>query len=300
MTVALCEKQALAEPTLTMSDPDFWGDIPEECRQLEAKWILNGFPKSGLHLVTNMLRPVVKPMPPGQFRAKHWSGTFREHSWSNEWANMDLMYFQMSQVQMGHYLKGHIGHTLEIEDFLWKLGVAKVFIFRDLRDVVVSQAHHILNENDDRFVHPGKDEYRALPDFDAVLEACIVGLGEWPGVLARWELYAPWRDVKWVLPVRYERAREIPHIVAGELLKYSVARVGGLIGISISDVGEGYAPVCKMMADASQQTEFSPTFRKGEIGGWREAFTERHKQLFKQVDENDWLIQLGYERDHNW
>jgi len=288
------------EQTVTMADPDFWGDIPDGSRSLEAKWILNGFPKSGLHLVTNLMRPIVKPLPPGQFRARHWSGTFREHSWSNDWANMDLMYYQMSQVQIGHYLKGHIGHTAEIEDFLWKLGAAVVFIYRDPRDVAVSQAHHILNEDDDRFVHPGKALYRAMPGFDDVLAAVISGVDKWPGVLDRWALYAPWLSVPWVLPVRFERARLETEAVAGEILQYGVARVGALIGVRIGDVGDGYKITCDLMAKSSRETEYSPTFRRGNVGGWRDVFTAEHKRLFKQSDRDGWLIRLGYEQNTNW
>jgi hypothetical protein len=34
-------------------------------------------------------------------------------------------------------------------------------------------------------------------------------------------------------------------------------------------------------------------------GGWREFFTEEHKQLFKDV-AGDLLVRLGYEKDNNW
>ena len=41
------------------------------------------------------------------------------------------------------------------------------------------------------------------------------------------------------------------------------------------------------------------TFRKGCIGSWKEAFTDEHKALFKQVLGKE-LITLGYEQDDNW
>lgn len=41
------------------------------------------------------------------------------------------------------------------------------------------------------------------------------------------------------------------------------------------------------------------TFRKGQIGRWREAYNAEHKRLFKEfVGES--LIILGYEKDSNW
>jgi hypothetical protein len=41
------------------------------------------------------------------------------------------------------------------------------------------------------------------------------------------------------------------------------------------------------------------TFRKGQIGAWKEEFTPEHKKLFKQYG-GELLIKLGYEKDLNW
>jgi hypothetical protein len=41
------------------------------------------------------------------------------------------------------------------------------------------------------------------------------------------------------------------------------------------------------------------TFRKGQIGAWKEEFTAEHKDLFKQYG-GELLIKLGYEKDLNW
>ena len=41
------------------------------------------------------------------------------------------------------------------------------------------------------------------------------------------------------------------------------------------------------------------TFRKGQIGSWRDLFTPFHKALFKEVMGEE-LIRLGYESDCNW
>lgn len=41
------------------------------------------------------------------------------------------------------------------------------------------------------------------------------------------------------------------------------------------------------------------TFRSGQIGQWREAFTPLNKELFKEKMGQE-LIGLGYEKDNNW
>jgi hypothetical protein len=43
----------------------------------------------------------------------------------------------------------------------------------------------------------------------------------------------------------------------------------------------------------------SPTFRKGQIGNWREEFDEELIRTFKQVAGGE-LIRLGYEKDDKW
>ena len=39
--------------------------------------------------------------------------------------------------------------------------------------------------------------------------------------------------------------------------------------------------------------------RKGQIGNWKEFFSEKHKEIFKEIG-GDLLIKLGYEKDFNW
>ena len=41
------------------------------------------------------------------------------------------------------------------------------------------------------------------------------------------------------------------------------------------------------------------TFRKGQIGSWKDHFELRHKEAFKKI-AGQLLIDLGYEKDFNW
>ena len=41
------------------------------------------------------------------------------------------------------------------------------------------------------------------------------------------------------------------------------------------------------------------TFRTGQIGGWKNAFTAEHTDAFKRV-AGHLLIELGYEKDYDW
>jgi hypothetical protein len=41
------------------------------------------------------------------------------------------------------------------------------------------------------------------------------------------------------------------------------------------------------------------TFRKGQIGGWREEFSEEHERTAREI-AGPLLVELGYEADREW
>lgn len=268
--------------------------------KFDLKFYMNGFPKSGLHFATLMMQPIVRPLPADGFWDKPWAGTFRHNSWSDEWAPLEQILFKVGRIQAGYYLKAHCGYREEIERFTYYSGIAHVFIYRDLRDVVVSQAHHIQHEDDKRFAHPDKEMYRKLGGISEIITACITGLDRYPGVMQRWELYAPWLDVPWVHKVRFEDMRADAEKAAAGLLRYGLNRVAQIFGHKVIVDDGVFAVVTGLMAESAGQTERSATFRKGAVGGWREHFTEEHKRLFKERDTGGWLESLGYAEGEDW
>ena len=266
-----------------------------------AKWFLNGFPKSGLHLATQMFRPFAKVMPPGQLHSRPWIGTFQDNSWSDTWQLIDHQMYNLCRVQPGHYMQGHCAWRQDIENFMWMAGLCHVFIYRDLRDVAVSQAYHIMSDREG-LKHPGRDELKALGGFGEVLEAVIAGPETYPGVMDRWEAYAPWTSVDWVFKFRYEDVLASPAETAESLIAYGVERICGIFqGLTFTLSPEGTAEmVAAMVKCAVDRREESATFRKGVSGEWQHEFTDRHKQLFKESDKNDWLTRLGYTTGSGW
>ncbi|MGH2703243.1 MAG: sulfotransferase domain-containing protein, partial [Actinomycetota bacterium] len=55
---------------------------------------------------------------------------------------------------------------------------------------------------------------------------------------------------------------------------------------------------CERVAQRSW-SQGTATFRRGQIGDWRNHFNEDHKEAFKKM-AGDTLIRLGYEHDLNW
>jgi hypothetical protein len=264
----------------------------------DAKWICNGFPKSGTHLLVQMVHPVA-PFQTGTEAGlfdKPWAGTFNGNSWTEDWTPLEHTCYKLGRVGNGRMVKAHLGHTPELAEWMRLAGLVHIFIYRDLRDVAVSQAHHIIHAGEERFAHPDPSAY-PLEDFDAVLALVIAGHKQFPGVVRRWSYYAPWLDVGWTLSVRFEDLRYEPEEWAERIFTYGMLRNAEVWDKTVTFDPDGLDAVVRVMSKAGQQRERSATFRKGEAGGWREAFTEEHKRLWIANDPDRWLVKLGYEED---
>jgi hypothetical protein len=280
-------------------------DLREE--HFMPKWYLNGFPKSGLHWLSLMMMPVAKPLDDGhEYHNTPWAGTFFHNSWSHEWMPTPRTTYKIGRLLDGTFLKGHCGYNTEIERYLWHLGVANVFIYRDLRDIAVSQAFHVLSEDDDKMAHPEKGLYKKLPDLESVLYEVICGVTseetgvEYPGVLERWEHYAGWLDVDWTCKIRFEELKADTISVARKVLTHGLHRICGIFGLTPKVVVDNLDVVTGWMVSAGKMTAKSPTFRAGRIGDWKTHFTPGLKRTFKDLDTNGWLVRLGYEENNDW
>jgi len=231
-------------------------------------------------------------------------GTFGYNSFTHQWLDLDRWYFLMSRVQQGQYVKGHIGWTEDVARFMQQSRIAHVFITRDLRDVAVSQAYHILSDDDSNNWHPAKAMYRAIErmdGFDGVLEAVITGVGPFPGVCELFEAYAPWLEERNVHHVCFEDAINSLEDTAAGMLRYGIEQFTQGIWEDRFIVDKGkFDQAAKRMANVAGQKERSPTFRHGVAGDWQALFKNRHVEAFKEHDKGQWLVQLGYETGDNW
>ncbi|NIV34405.1 MAG: hypothetical protein GWN58_34580 [Anaerolineae bacterium] len=260
---------------------------------VSPKWILNGFPKAGLHLLGSYLMPIARPQPePGGYVGHDWAGSFLDSSWTCNWDLIERTTYKLGRVIDGWFLRSHIGHLPDIERFLYLLGVAHVFVYRDLRDVAVSQAHHILSDNE-KLLHPGRELFEGWA-FEDVLRAVIVGHEDYPGIVERWALYEPWLHTDWVLCVRFEDLLAQRAEMAEAIWEYGLQRTVGIWGHTFETKRADYEPVLQAMVDSSQNTAASPTFREGKTGGWRDVFTGAMCDLFRQHDPEGLLEAAGY------
>lgn len=248
----------------------------------------NSFPKSGTHLLTQILAgfselgPVVESGLPPVLTFEGESGKPRP---------LSRILGELKRFLPGDIGYGHLHALHEVIDLLSREGRAGYFIYRDPRDVVVSHVFYVTDINN-RHVH--HDHYMQLKDFDERLRVSILGRPElenpFPDIRARFEPYLAWLKERAVLSLRYEDLIENVQAGLSAIFEHALKR-----GFIYS--GDKVAALASLTA--AIQPERSPTFRSGKTGGWHEHFKEEHKKLFKEVS-GDLLVRLGYEQNQNW
>jgi len=273
----------------------------EKIVAIDPRVFVCSFPKSGTHLVEQMIQPFVYRMP----AEKPWAGTFLDHSWTVQWSNIRNTLRRIGWIDYGTYGKGHLGYNEILEAHLYGMGVALLFVYRDPRDVVVSLAHHIM----DGQTHSRNEWYQEM-GFDATLLAVIKGLGPYAGVMERWNEYAGWLDVPWVLKLRFsDLVGPDKREWCEKILRYVVGHCAAHRGFNAELDVDVMDNVADRMIKNSERTDRSPTFRRGVAGGWRDEFKAGHCVAFADTDvrwaeeyglEEPWLVHLGYEDDMFW
>lgn len=268
------------------------------------RYLLNGFPKAGMHLLALMLSPVCSPpeqadMP---WERPDWWGVLH-NIWTTQWRDDDRMrqqFWKLARLQPQQYIRAHVPYREDVAAHIDNCGISHVFVYRDPRDVAVSLAHHVINPDAVNFRHSAKRLFMLMDSFDDVLMATIRGIGPLAGVMERWAMYAPWLEQPRTLSVRYEGALINREETAKEILLYGLNRIQEVFEPIWKIDAEAFTRGVKLMAEASYDTDKSPTFRKGASGGWRDAFTADHIAAFKETDTDGWLVELGYEDEEDW
>lgn len=253
----------------------------------------NSFPKSGTHLLTQVMAGFTR-LGPAVNSGLPAIVTFQGDT-GRERSEAEILR-ELQSLQPGDIAYGHLHALPGISAWLRQPGWVAYFILRDPRDVAVSHVHYITEMAPHHVLHRYYREQ--LPDFASRLTASIAGLNpenpqatpHLPDIGRRFAPYLGWLEQSEVLTLRYEEFLTDRSATLQKVLDHALRRGFPLRG-DRSQAVETLA--------ASIQPQRSPTFRRGQAGGWREAFSPEHKALFKAV-AGDLLITLGYEDDSNW
>ncbi len=245
------------------------------------------FPKSGTHLLDQILLGFSKVAPYAtrlhSFYAEYEgeSGRKRSPGQALKW---------LDSLRPGDIASAHLFARSEAVERVCSPAFIPYFIFRDPRDVVIS---HVFYVTDMEMRHVHHDYYQSLPDFNARLNASMLGRPdahvEFPNIAERFAPYTGWLDERSVLKIHFE---DLIHDRAGTLnriIDHFLARVP--LRAPREQILEAL--------ESSINPGRSPTYRSGKTGEWKKHFKEEHKRIFKDV-AGDLLVRLGYEKDQDW
>ena len=249
----------------------------------------NSFPKSGTHLLTQVLQgfpsigPAVESGLPAIVTYEGDTGRARP---------VEEILADLSRLLPGDIGYGHVHALPEAVKFLSRPGYCAYFILRDPRDVVVSHVHYVTDMEPNHIRHRFYTE--VLTSFDERLSTSSLGLPDpelsFPDIRARFEPYLGWLDCPEVLTLRFEDLITDQEAELGSILKHALTR-----GFPVEIDRTAAIQILANSIDPQR----SPTFRSGKVGGWRERFTDENKRIFKETS-GDLLVRLGYERDNDW
>ena len=245
------------------------------------------FPKSGTHLLDQILlgfssvAPYAKRLHSFYAEYEGESGRKRSPEQALKW---------LDSLRPGDIASAHLFARPEAIRRVRSPNFVPYFIFRDPRDVVVSHVFYV-TDMEARHVHHAY--YQSLPDFNARLNASILGRPDtnidFPNIADRFAPYLGWLTHDEVLSIHFEDLIDDRDLALTHILDHFLARLPL----------ETPRQLILDSLESAIDPRRSPTFRSGKTGEWRKHFTEEHKRLFKEV-AGDLLVRLGYEKDNDW
>ena len=250
--------------------------------------LCNSVPKSGTHLLLQILSMLPGVYNWGQFCASHRSYNLYPRKESD--VRKSLRRYQRDEV-----VGAHLFFSKEYANLLEQLNCLKFLIYRDPRDVVVSAMHYLKSMNRFHYMH---QEYRSHRSMKESLRLSILGgpvrvRGReimFDSIDESYRRYLGWLKTDGCHCLRYEDyyAKGPDRFVAEVAAAWrNWSRYDG-------DLDELTKRLC-----AGLSTGRSHTFRKGGSGGWRSVFDDELVDLFKGV-AGDLLIEIGYEKSLDW
>jgi hypothetical protein len=244
-------------------------------------------PKSGSHLLLQILNGFTKIMPykfveADPVRTIEKGGRRR----TNEEVAAEL-----KRIPRGVIGWGYVEASPENVSFLCQPHRVNYFMYRDPRDLLVSQVFFATDMNGEHGMHAF---YKSLPDFGERLKVAITGIDQdglyMVNVKQRYATVLEWLEQPHVMCIRFEDLIHRREATLDAMLD-EVESIGYRIPVS--------RPKALSVLMEAIQPKKSHTFRAGKTGDWREHFTEEHKQLFKDV-AGDILVKLRYEKNNDW
>jgi len=247
----------------------------------------NSKPKSGSHLLLQILNGFTQIMP---YRYVQ-TDPVRTIEKEGRRKKTEEILKELKSIPRGVIGWGYVEATQENVAYLCQPDRVNYFIYRDPRDMLVSQVFFATDMQEEHGMH---EFYSALPDLGERLKIAITGIDRdglyMVSVKQRYEGVFQWLEQKNLMCIRFEDLIHNQDSTLNSMLD-EVEKTGYKIPTP-------RAKALSVLVEAIQPKK-SHTFRSGKTGGWKQYFTNEHKKLFNDV-AGDLLINLGYEKNNDW
>ena len=246
----------------------------------------NAIPKAGSHLLIQILLGLPKI---GPFVNPGFPPVNRDEA--NNKLSVDRIVKNIERMQGGDVGYAYLNCEPPWDELLTRPNMAAVFIYRDPRDVVVSEIKYATNIYTKHDLHVYFNETLKTDEerLNLVIRGSTMPGLTYTGVKERFTNYSGWLDSS-VLCLRFEDLVLRHEPAYYDLLDY-LAKYGFTPSMSREEA------IQTLMDNIAPKK--SGTFRKGKPGGWKDVFTEENKALFKE-EAGEILIRYGYEKDLDW
>lgn len=247
----------------------------------------NSKPKSGSHLLLQVLAGMCRAAPYRYVEREPIRTITKEGRRKPKEEVLD----QLKRAPRAVIGWGYVEPSAENVSFLCQPGRVNYFMYRDPRDLLVSQVFFATDMHEEHGMHT---YYNSLPDIGARLKVAITGIDKdglkMASVKQRYEGVFQWLEQSHVMCIRFEDLINNRNVTLNAMLD-EVEKTG----YRIPTLRE---KALSILVDSIQPRK-SHTFRSGKTGGWKTYFTGDHKKLFKNM-AGDLLVRLGYEKDNDW
>jgi hypothetical protein len=265
--------------------------VPKRIARLQARpadyqtrppVLVNSFPKSGTHLLDQIVDALPNCRNYGEFISSMTS-SFRFQLRTPAQCSRRL-----AATTPGELVRAHLFYSEEVSCAIQELQFIHLYIYRDPRDVVLSESHYLRTINKWHRLHPYFRDAKTLED---AISLSICGLPDlapsvdFPNIKVRFERYAEWIENKDVLAVRFEDlVSDRRDATLRSIAQYYAERA------QTPESVDELVQAMKLRIDPKR----SHTYRKGASGGWQSKFTDEHRRLFDEI-AGDLLRQYGFE-----
>ncbi|HGY54755.1 MAG TPA: glycosyltransferase [Caldithrix abyssi] len=271
-------------------------DKKEEIDALQAPVtpvVVNSLPKAGTNLVTKALR-----LTPGLWESGwhlgHSTVQHTEVAGGREavavgidmprLVKKEAVEQTLQAVPDNHFVSAHLPWSKALAASIKKSGLKMLLVLRDPRDVAVSHARYIADTPD----HPLHKHYAKLSPEERLMTSitgCEADGVRLESIGKRCASVLPWLKEPFVQTVRFEDLVGPQGGGAADRQRRCLKEMFEFIGTPFDDA------VLYKISD--RLFGGTGTFRKGQSGGWKTAFNDRHLKAFMQ-SAGKYLKPMGY------